>query len=76
MSPARRRKMVDRRHPSLSIVRQCALVSVSRSSLYYRPQGAFEEKLSLMGRWTGSTWRPPSADCGDGRPDWGAWGDG
>ena len=49
MSPGRRRKMVDREHPSLSIVRQCALVGVSRSSLYYRPQGAFEEELSLMG---------------------------
>ena len=49
MSPARRRKMVDRGHPSLSIVRQCALVGMSRSSLYYRPQGAFEEELSLMG---------------------------
>ena len=49
MSPGRRRKKVDREHPSLSIVRQCALVGVSRSSLYYRPQGAFEEELSLMG---------------------------
>ena len=49
MSPAWRRKMVDRGHPSLSIVRQCALVGVSRSSLYYRPQGASEEDLSLMG---------------------------
>ena len=48
MSPARRRKMVDRGHPSLSVVRQCALVGVSRSSLYYRPQGASEEELSLM----------------------------
>ena len=36
MSPARRRKMVARGHPSLS-VGQCALVGVSRSSLYYRP---------------------------------------
>ena len=40
MSLAQRRKMVDRGHPSLSIVGQCALVGVSRSSLYYRPQGA------------------------------------
>ena len=39
MNPARRRKMVDRGHPSLSIVRQCALVGVSRSILYYRPRG-------------------------------------
>ena len=35
MSPARRRQMVDREHPSLSLVRQCALLGVSRSSIYY-----------------------------------------
>ena len=49
MSPARRRKMVDREHPSLSLVRQCALLGVSRSSIYYRPQAASAEDLSLMG---------------------------
>ena len=49
MSPARRREMVDRKHPKLSIVRQCALLGVSRSSLYYRPRAASEEDLSLMG---------------------------
>ena len=49
MNPARRREMVDREHPSLPIVRQCALVGVSRSSLYYCPQGASEEDLSLVG---------------------------
>ena len=49
MSPGRRRKMVDREHPSLPIVRQCALLGVSRSSLYYRAKDASEEDLSLMG---------------------------
>ena len=48
MNPARRREMVDREHPSLPIVRQCALLGVSRSSMYYRPKGASEEDLSLM----------------------------
>ena len=48
MSPGRRREMVDREHPSLPIVGQCALLGVSRSSIYYRPQGASEEDLSLM----------------------------
>ena len=48
MNPARRREMVDREHPSLPIVGQCALLGVSRSSLYYRPKGASEEDLSLM----------------------------
>ena len=49
MSPARRRQMVDREHPSLSLVRQCALLGVSHSSLYYRPRAASAENLSLMG---------------------------
>ena len=48
MSRAHRREMVDREHPSLPIVRQCALLGVSRSSLYYRPRGASEDNLSLM----------------------------
>ena len=39
MSPARRRQIVDREHPFLSLERYCALLGVSRSSLYYRPRG-------------------------------------
>ena len=49
MSPARRRQMVDRQHPSLSLVRQCALLGVSRSSLYYRAKETSRQDLSLMG---------------------------
>ena len=49
MSPARRRQMVDRKHPKLPIVRQCALLGVTRSSIYYRPRMASEEDLFLMG---------------------------
>ena len=48
MSPARRRQMVDRQHPSLSLVRQCALLGVSRSNIYYRPGVASAEDLSLL----------------------------
>ena len=40
MNPARRRQMVDREHPSLSLVQQCALLGVGRSSLYYRHRPA------------------------------------
>ena len=49
MSQGRRRKIVDREHPSLPIVRQCALLGVSRSSLYYRAKEASEADLCLMG---------------------------
>ena len=48
MSLAQRRKMVDREHPSLSMTRQCALLGVSWSGLYYRSRGTSEEDLALM----------------------------
>ena len=40
--------MVDRQHQSLSLVRQSALLGVSRSSLYYRPKETPQQDLSLM----------------------------
>jgi len=40
--------MVYRRHPSLSVVRQCTLLDISRSGLYYQPVGISEEDLTLM----------------------------
>ena len=50
MSRERRREMVDRRHPALSTVRQCALLGIGRSSLYYRPRGTPAEDLAVMKR--------------------------
>jgi len=40
--------MIDRRHPELSLVRQCSWLGISRSSLYYQPVPASEEDLELM----------------------------
>ncbi len=40
--------MVDRRHPSLSVVRQCILLDISRSGLYYQPVEISEGDLTLM----------------------------
>ena len=48
MSRERRREMVDRRHPVLSTVRQCALIGISRSSVYYRPRGHSQKDLAVM----------------------------
>ena len=48
MSRERRREMVDRQHPALSAVRQCALLGISRSSLYYRSRGTSSEDLAVM----------------------------
>ena len=48
MSRERRREMVDREHPALSTVRQCALIGISRSSVYYRPRGTSSKNLAMM----------------------------
>jgi putative transposase len=40
--------MIDSDHPSLSIARQCQLVSISRSGFYYQPSGESELNLMLM----------------------------
>ncbi len=39
---------MDRQHPSLSVVRQCSLLSISRSSVYYQPVPASQENLELL----------------------------
>ena len=42
--------MVERDHPALSLNRQCRLLSIGRSSLYYEPKGESAETLALMRR--------------------------
>ena len=42
--------MVVRDHPALSLSRQCRLLSLGRSSLYYEPKGESAETLVLMRR--------------------------
>ena len=48
VSRSQRRAMIDREEPNLSLVRQCALLGISRSSLYYLPTEAGAEDLELM----------------------------
>ena len=48
MSRSQRRAMIDREEPKLSLVRQCALLGISRSSLYYLPTEAGAEDMELM----------------------------
>jgi putative transposase len=40
--------MIERNHPQLSIGAQCRLLSISRSSFYYMPQGETALNLDLM----------------------------
>jgi putative transposase len=48
MSVERRRALIEPEHGQLSVVRQCELVSISRSSFYYQPVGETAENLALM----------------------------
>ena len=40
--------MIEPEHPKLSVVRQCDLVSISRSGFYYQPTGETPPNLTLM----------------------------
>ena len=40
--------MIERKHPKLSVEAQCRLLSISRSSFYYAPQGETALNLDLM----------------------------
>jgi putative transposase len=42
------RPLVERGHPEISVRRQCELLGVNRSGLYYEPVGESEENLRLM----------------------------
>ena len=48
MSLDRRREVIDPAHPALSVVRQCELVSISRSGFYYQRVGETPANLALM----------------------------
>ena len=50
LSRPERLTMIEREHQSLSVSRQCRLLSVSRSTLYYRPLGESAATLELMRR--------------------------
>jgi putative transposase len=42
--------VIEKKHPKLSLSRQCELVSIARSSYYYQPSGESDFNLELMRR--------------------------
>jgi len=48
MSPSERKAMINRDRVDLSLIRQCKLLKICRSSLYYTPVGVNTETLELM----------------------------
>jgi len=47
-TPGERKKLVEKKHASLTVTRQCELLSIARSSLYYKPRGICEEDKRVM----------------------------
>ncbi len=45
-----RKALVEREHEELSLVRQCQLLGISRSSLYYRAKAVSDSELELLRR--------------------------
>lgn len=43
-----RRSLIERDHPAISVCRQCELLELPRSTLYYRPATETDENLRLM----------------------------
>jgi putative transposase len=48
MSRQEQRSMIDRDHQEFTIAEQCAMLGLSRSTLYYKPRPACEEDLRTM----------------------------
>ena len=48
MSRRQRLALVDRQHPQFSVVRQCSLLGISRSSVYHQSTTVSQEDLELM----------------------------
>jgi putative transposase len=49
MSVTERRQKVVKSHPRLSLEKQCELLQIQRSGLYYKPKGEIVLKLRIMG---------------------------
>jgi transposase InsO family protein len=47
-SAAEKRLLIDTKHPKISVVRQCRLLGLSHSSLYYQPVPISTENLIMM----------------------------
>ena len=48
MSPSERREMIRKENTYLSLTRQCKLLKISRSSIYYTPVGFDQATIELM----------------------------
>ena len=55
MIPSERRKMIRKDNTDLSLTRQCKLLNISRSSIYYTPVGFDRAAIDLAlppANWT------------------------
>jgi putative transposase len=47
---AERRDLIEKEHPTLSVVKQAKLLDINRSSIYYKPVGTSPEELTIKHR--------------------------
>ena len=57
------RKLVDYDHPEPSVIWQCALLGLPRSTLYYRPTPVLESTLRIMARIDALYLEGPCSGC-------------
>ena len=69
-SPERLRPLIEPDHPALSVRRQCELLGLSRSSLYYEAAAETAENLRLMRLIDGEYAATPSSAAGGWRSGW------
>jgi putative transposase len=55
--------MIERKHPQLSIVKQCDLLCLNRSSIYYEPAKESEENLQILRKFDNRYHEPPFHWC-------------
>ena len=68
-----RRALIDADHPRLSIVTQCELLGLPRSTWYYQPVGESAENLELMRLLDEQYTERPSTEAGGWRCGCVAW---
>jgi putative transposase len=67
MTRSDRQALIDRGHSHLSIARQCQLLKVARSTLYYRPAPVSDDDLAVM-RWLDEQYLVTPLEHGEWRP--------
>jgi len=70
MSPSERRAVIRKGNTDLSLTRQCKMLKISRSSIYYTPVGLDQATINLMHEIDRIFTRYPSLEVARSRPSY------